>query len=143
MGYYDSNPSDSFRSGRPLPPPPPEPPARRTAVGPYYFLILVGVILLIIGYLIGNIGGYYGEPVLDDYTGDDAQDDFDEDKADWQSTLRTLTTTANLIAHLGLLLMAMGIIIGAIKDDGLPPMVRLGMLIMLGLLLSIKGAGIV
>ena len=120
-------------SAQPYIPPQPEPiPVTTTPVGgygptrTYVGLIMVGIIILLVGGLIYISAGFVDDP-----------DDFD-DRDDYQDTVRLITTVGNLILFIGIILLSMGLINGALKDDSLHPNVRLGLLIAMGLIIGFR-----
>jgi hypothetical protein len=92
----------------------------------YIGLIMVGVIILLVGGLIYISAGFVNDP-----------DDF-SDMDDYQDTVRLITTVGNLILFIGIILLCVGLINGALKDDSLHPNVKLGLLIAMGLIIGFR-----
>jgi hypothetical protein len=89
-------------------------------------LIIVGIIILLVGGLIYISAGFIDDP-----------EDYNE-REDYTDGVRTVTTLGNLLEYIGLILLSVGLIVGALKDDDLPANVRLGMLIAMGLIVGFK-----
>ena len=69
---------------------------------------------------------------------DDPDEWDDGDREEYSDTVRTYATIGNMIEYIGIMVLSIGLIIGAIKDDGLHANVRLGMLIAMGLIIGFK-----
>lgn len=67
----------------------------------------------------------------------DDPEDYDE-REEYEDTVRTISTLGNIIQYVGLMVLSVGLIIGAIKDESLHANVRLGMLIAMGLIVGFK-----
>ena len=94
----------------------------------YIAFLLAGVILLLIGGIVVNSTGLIDDP-----------DEWDDgDREEYSDTVRTYATIGNMIEYIGIMVLSIGLIIGAIKDDGLHANVRLGMLIAMGLIIGFK-----
>jgi hypothetical protein len=94
----------------------------------YISLLLIGVILLLIGGMIYISTGLIDDP--DEWN--------DDEREEYSDTLRTISAVGNLVEYVGLAILSIGLILGAVKDEGLHPNVRLGMLIALGLIVGFK-----
>ncbi len=104
----------------------PAPPGAFAPQKPYLGLIIIGIIILLVGGLIYISAGFLDDP--EDYT----------EMEDYSDGVRTITTLGNLLGYIGLILLSIGLIIGAIKDEDLPANVRLGMFIAMGLIVGLK-----
>lgn len=112
---------------QPVPQPVRTPPA--APYGPsqnYMGLIIGGIVVLLVGGIIFISAGFINDP-----------EDYDE-REDYQDQVRLITTLGSLIEYIGLIILSIGLIKGAVKDDSLHPNVRLGMLIALGLIVGLK-----
>jgi hypothetical protein len=94
----------------------------------YIAFLLAGVILLLIGGIVLNSTGFI----------DDPDQGTSESREEYSDTVRTYATIGSIIEYIGLMVLSIGLIIGAIKDDGLHANVRLGMLIAMGLIIGFK-----
>ena len=100
----------------------------------YIKLFIVGIIFFFVGYILGAITGYMVAPDSDDYEDDDDGEKYKED-LDWYNLIRrSLTTSGQIFKMVGIIIIMIALFVGAITDDQLPPLVRLGMLIALGLI---------
>ena len=108
-------------------------PEYRTAGVPqqtYFKLLIAGIVIFLIGGIIYISAGFLNDP-----------EEYDE-REDYSDTVRTITTLGNLFQYIGLILLCIGLIIGALKDTNLPQNVRLGMLIAMGLIVGFKIASV-
>lgn len=121
------------------------PPIKKSEL--YFQLIIIGIVALLLGGLIIGIMGFFECPDLDDYVGDldygseayiTKDKEYDEDYETYDDNERTILSTGRIVEHIGLIFLSIGVFMGAIKDDKLPPNVRLGMLVVLGLILAVK-----
>jgi hypothetical protein len=103
-------------------------PPPRTYIG----LLLAGVILLLIGGIVLISSGF-----IDDPDEVNSWDDNDE-REEYSDTVRTITTLGNVIQYVGIMVLSIGLILGAIKDESLHANVRLGMLVAMGLIIGFK-----
>ncbi len=62
----------------------------------------------------------------------------DGDREEYQDTVRTITSLGNIIQYVGIMILSVGLIMGAIRDESLHGNVRLGMLIAMGLIIGFK-----
>ena len=92
----------------------------------YISLLLGGIIILLVGGIIFISVGFIDDP-----------EDFDE-REEYNDTVRTISTLGSLIQYVGLMVLSIGLILGAIKDESLHANVRLGMLIAMGLIVGFK-----
>jgi hypothetical protein len=76
-------------------------------------------------------------PDIDDYD-DDEMDKYKDDMDTYDLIKRSLTTTGVIIKQIGLIIITIGIFIGAVVDEKLPPMARLGMFIAVGFILGFQ-----
>ena len=82
-------------------------------------------------------GGFLDTPNASDYDADE-QDDYQEDQEEYSDSLRVMKAVGNLLEYIGILLIALGLILGALKDERLQPQVRQGMIIAMGLIVGFK-----
>lgn len=107
-------------------------PVRTTPTAPYgpsrnYMgLIIGGIVVLLVGGIIFISAGFINDP-----------EDYDE-MEDYTDQVRLITTLGSLIEYIGLIILSIGLIKGAVNDNSLHPNVRLGMLIALGLIVGFK-----
>jgi len=94
----------------------------------YLVLIIIGLCILMIGGMIYVSQGFLKAPSYDD------QDEYEE----YQDAKRVIPATGHLLEYIGLLILTIGLIIGAIKDESLPANGRLGLLIAFGLIIGFK-----
>ena len=130
--------------GPPQQGPPPQyggpPPSRREYSPPsrsYIGIILVGVIILMVGGIIIASGGFLDTPFEGDYDSDEYEDLYEDEEA-YDDTVRLMKAVGNLLEYVGIIILAVGLILGALKDDKLQPEVRQGMLIAMGLIVGFK-----
>lgn len=115
--------------GQPRIVPQPVPTAPVTTYSPprtYIGYLLGGIIVLLIGGLIFISAGFVDDP-----------EDYDE-REEYEDTVRTISTLGNITQYVGLIVLSIGLILGAIKDESLHANVRLGMLIAMGLIVGFK-----
>lgn len=89
-------------------------------------LIIGGIIVLLVGGIIFISAGFINDP-----------EEWDE-REDYSDQVRIITTIGSSIEYVGLIILSIGLIKGAVNDDSLHPNVRLGMLIALGLIVGFK-----
>lgn len=144
------------------PPPPPEAPRgppremyksppRTGPYGPsksYIGMIIIGIFILLIGGIIAVSSGFLDDPLspdsddYDDYSDyEKAQKKYREDIEAFKDNTRRITTIGSIIQYVGLILLGLGMVIGALRDAALPPNVRLGMLIALAIIIGFKIGG--
>lgn len=100
----------------------------------YIKIFIIGIIIFIIGYLLGAITGYMEAPDPEDYEDQDNDEKYKED-LDWYNKIkRSLNTSGGIFRTVGVLIIIIALLVGAVIDDQLPPLARLGMLIALGLI---------
>jgi purine-cytosine permease-like protein len=111
------------------PPPPPPQHAMHGYPQPrgYLGLIIIGIIIVMVGGIVLASWGFLDDP-----------DENGEKREDYNDNVRTITTSGNLIQYVGLLILSIGLILGAVKDDTLPPNIRLGMVIAMGIIIGFK-----
>lgn len=112
---------------QPMPQPGPMPPPG-APFGPgrgYAGLILVGILILLIGGMVSSASGFLDPSEYDEYN-------------EYQDAVRVTTAIGAIIQYVGLILMSIGMLIGAIRDETLPQNVRLGILIAMGLIIGFK-----
>jgi purine-cytosine permease-like protein len=113
--------------------PPPPPPLQHHAMAGYpqprgYLgLIIIGIIIIMVGGIVLASWGFLDDP-----------DENGEKREDYNDNVRTITTSGNLIQYVGLLILSIGLILGAVKDETLPPNIRLGMVIAMGIIIGFK-----
>jgi hypothetical protein len=90
------------------------------------------VLLLLIGGIVFISVGFIDDP--DDSNGWDEEDPWEE----YRDTLRTVNTLGHVIQYVGIMVLSVGLIIGAIRDESLHANVRLGMFIAMGLIIGFK-----
>lgn len=110
----------------------------------YIKIFIAGIIFLLVGFILVSVTGYMTAPDRDDY-GDEYGDLDREDEKRYKDDLDTfnlikksVTTTGGILEQIGIILLVVGLFIGAVIDENLPPFVRLGMLIALGLIVGFK-----
>ena len=115
--------------------PPPVPPVSHQRISPprpYIGLLLIGICLLLIGGIISISIGFIDDPDGNDgWTGGDPWEDYTD-------TLRPVHTLGNVIQIVGIMVLSVGLILGALKDESLHANVRLGMLLAMGLIVGFK-----
>ena len=104
----------------------------------YLALIIVGIIILLVGGIIWFSFGF-----LD--TGEDDSSSmtssmYGGDK-EYRDNKRMITTIGNIVEYIGVIILSIGLTIGAINDKSLPANTRLGMLIAMGLTVGFKIGG--
>ena len=88
--------------------------------------------------------GYMTPPDSDDYEDDsgnmdaDDRERYERDMDTYDLIRRSLTTTGIILEQIGIILIILGLFIGAIIDDSLPTYVRMGMLIAVGLVIAFQ-----
>ena len=103
----------------------------------YLALIIVGIIILLVGGIIWFSFGFLdtgeddGNSVSSMYGGD----------KEYRDNRRMITTIGNIVEYIGVILLSVGLTIGAINDKSLPANTRLGMLIAMGLIVGFKIGG--
>jgi hypothetical protein len=115
--------------------PPPGPPVSHQRIAPprpYIGLLLIGITILLIGGIIYMSVGFLDDP--DDNDGWGGGDPWE----DYRDTIRTMVTLGNVIQYVGIMVLSVGLILGALKDESLHANVRLGMLIAMGLIVGFK-----
>ncbi len=110
-----------------------EPPYAYPPTRGYLSLIIIGIIVLMGGAII-----YIGSGFLDDP--DDPDYDSNE-KEEYYDNVRTIMSVGNLIQYIGIILLSIGLLLGAVNDDRLPINVRLGLLIAMGVIIGFKISG--
>jgi hypothetical protein len=123
--------------------PPPQPMGR---VGPpigYMMLIIIGLIIFLVGGIIGYSTGFMDDPDPVDYdtSNPDEQEDWDKDTEEYSDGIRSMNAIGRIVELLGLMILSLGLVLGAVRDERLPAHVRLGLLIALGLIFGIKFGG--
>ena len=104
----------------------------------YVKIFVVGIIFFFVGYMLGAFTGYMEAPDPDDYNNDDDGDKYKED-LDWYNLIRrTLITTGGIFKMVGVIILLISLLVGAVIDDQLPPLARLGMLIAVGLIAAFQ-----
>jgi hypothetical protein len=154
---------DDYPPGPPPHGPPPEvprgPPPRGpppTHAGPYrpsksYIgLIIIGIFILLIGGIIVASSGFLNDPYREDYVKDlniyddeydDAVKDYEKDVEAYNDNTRNVNAIGSVIQYVGLILLGLGMVLGALRDTELSPNVRLGMLIALAIIIGFKIGG--
>jgi hypothetical protein len=103
----------------------------------YKKAIIVGIILIMIGGILFNILGLIDTPNRSEYT-DDEHEIFERDQEHYFDNMRMYSAIGKLIMLFGVIILSLGLIIGAIKDHNLPENVRLGMLIAMSIIISLR-----
>lgn len=112
----------------------------------YIPLIIIGVIIVLIGCIIWTSSGFMSPPnQYDDkyqdeteYGGSQTSDKYYKDRTDYSNNVRIISTIGNIIQTIGLILIALALALGGIKDTDLTANVRLGMIIAMGLIIAFK-----
>lgn len=111
----------------------------------YTIIIITGIILLMIGSIILISFNFVGEPdspIRSEYdsTSDynKALEKYQKDTKSYANNKRIVQTLGYLLQQISLIVITLGLIIGAIKDDSLPDQARLGMFIAIGLILGFR-----
>lgn len=125
------------------------PPIKKSV--PYLWLTLIGIVILLVGGITYNGVDFWERPDEEDYGLDefdyddygtkaykDRKNVYDDACESYEDTIRNIRATGKLVQHVGLIFLSIGLFMGAIGDDKLPPNVRLGMLVVLGLILGVK-----
>jgi hypothetical protein len=147
---YDSRtpPREQYQPYSHYPPQhPPRPHKPPQPVGPtgkafrnkgYFKIFILGIIFFLVGTLLASVTGYMTPPDADDYEDEngymdkDAQERYDNDYKLYDLIKRSLTTTGGILAKIGMILIVVGLFIGAVVDEELHNYIRLGMFIALG-----------
>ncbi len=134
---------------------------RHPASRSYISLIIIGLIILMTGGIIITGMGFFEAPVqpeYPDYSGsydaygnysyseameeyEEAVNNYEIEYKEYNDNKRIIATVGNQIQYTGVILLAIGLIIGAVKDESLPENTRLGMLIAMGLIVGFKIGG--
>ena len=70
---------------------------------------------------------------------DDPDDDSDDkEREKYSDSIRILVTLGNFLEYIGIMILSIGLILGAVKGKSIHPNVRLGMLIAMGLVIGFK-----
>jgi hypothetical protein len=104
----------------------------------YVALIIVGIIILLVGGIIFVSIGFL-EPKYEESTS--MYSSSDSYTKEYKDNRRIITTLGNVFEYIGVILLSIGLTIGAIKDDSLPGNTKLGMLIAMGLIVGFKVGG--
>ena len=110
----------------------------------YIRLFMFGIICFLVGYILVNSTGYMTPPDSDDYEDDsgnmdaDDREQYERDMDTYDLIRRSLTTTGIILEQIGIILIVLGLFIGAIIDETLPTYVRMGMLIAVGLVIAFQ-----
>ncbi len=102
----------------------------------YLGLIIVGIIVLLVG---GIIFASYG--FLDPETESDNIYSSSSYSKEYRDNRRIITTVGNIVEYIGVIILAIGLTIGAISDTSLHGNTKLGMLIAMGLIVGFKVGG--
>ena len=125
MSDYDDRP---VRRSPPPPPPPPhfqtEPPIRG-----YIPLIIVGIVILLVGGIIYVSWGFIDDP--DESSDSDAREEYSDN-------IRTMAAVGDVIQYIGLIILSVGLLMGAITDNNLPINVRLAMILAMSIIIGFK-----
>jgi hypothetical protein len=127
--------------------PPPGPPYYQRPMGHfsraftekgYIKIFVIGIIFFFVGYMLSAVTGYMEAPDYDDYDDDENGDKYKED-LDWYNMVkRTLITTGGILKTVGIIIIMISLLVGAVIDDQLPPLARLGLLIAVGLIAAFQ-----
>jgi hypothetical protein len=127
--------------------PPPGPPYYQRPMGHfsraftekgYIKIFVIGIIFFFVGYMLSAVTGYMEAPDYDDYDDDENGDKYKED-LDWYNMVkRTLVTSGGIFKMVGIIIILMSLLVGAVIDDQLPPLARLGLLIAVGLIAAFQ-----
>jgi len=112
----------------------------------YLGLIIIGVIIMMIGGIIYVSLGFFDEPDRPQYSDfnydsdayDEAMEKYDKDIEGYNDAKRIIPTIGQIFEYIGLMFLAIGLIIGAIKDESLPANGRLGLLFAFGVVIGLK-----
>ncbi len=134
--YYDEPPSQREPPAPREPPYQPpqhsQPPIRgrpQYRSSPFLAIIIIGIIIIMVGGIISACWGFIEDP-------DDDSDS--DDREEYSDSIRILTSVGNLTQYIGIMILAIGLILGAVKETTLHPNIRLGMLIAMGLVIGFK-----
>lgn len=117
----------SSRKGINEPPPPPfqpQPPIRG-----YIPLIVAGIIILLVGGIIYVSWGFLDDP-------DESNDS--DGREEYTDNIRTIAAVGDVIQYIGLIILSVGLLMGAITDNKLPINVRMAMVLAMGVIIGFK-----
>jgi len=102
----------------------------------YLSIAIVGIIILMIGSIIWVSGGFLdpgsdASGILTTYS----------TSTDYKNNRRILTTVGNLVEYIGVFILSIGLLIGALGNNNLSANTRMGMLIAMGLIIGFKIGG--
>ena len=102
----------------------------------YLGLIIVGIIVLLVGGIIfASFGFLYPETESDNIYSSSSY------SKEYRDNRRIITTVGNIVEYIGVIILAIGLTIGAISDTSLHGNTKLGMLIAMGLIVGFKVGG--
>lgn len=112
----------------------------------YISLITIGVIIVLIGCIIWASSGFLSPPNQyedkyreeSEWGSSSPNDKYYKDRADYSNTVRIISTIGNIIQTIGVVMLALGLALGGMKDKDLTANVRLGMIIAMGLIIAFK-----
>jgi len=101
-------------------------------------LMTFGIVILVVGLMIAGLANIFEEPDSADYdfTDPDEADEYADDVESYQDRCRLTNGFGTEIMYLGLLMYAFGLIPMALTKEALPPNVRMGMFVSLGLMIG-------
>lgn len=127
--FYDEPPS------RRSPPPPPR--YKHKYSNEYLYYITFAIIILVGGGIVTGSVGFLEDPEEVEYDHDD-YNKYKKEREEYLDNIRWIQTLGNMIQYIGIMCLAIGIFLGAMKDENLPINVKLGMLIAFGLIVGLK-----
>ena len=107
----------------------PPPGYTRSSGKGYLALIITGIIILMVGGIIYVCWGFLDDP---------DEDSDSDDREKYSDNVRLISTTGNLLQYIGIIILSIGLVLGAVKDETIHQNVRLGMLIAMGLIIGFK-----
>jgi len=101
----------------------------------YYIIIIAGFILILIGFCILSSQSFLRSPNRNDF---DNTEDYNKASDDFYYLRNVISGISNIIQNSGIIVLAIGLLFCALKNDDLPNAVRLGMIIALCIIVGLK-----
>jgi hypothetical protein len=137
IDYYEETPT---RPTRTPPPPPPREIVSRSSPN-FLSLIVIGIVIVLIGGIIIISFGFINDPDDEEYSSDNYSN-YEKDLEEYMDMYRMVSALGSLVQYVGLIILSIGLIYGAVRAEYLPPNVRLGMLLAMGLIVGLKLGGL-